>query len=173
MNESSWQKRVNLICLSLFVCHDKWKQVQSLPHRHLKSAINTLTLYEPTNSSLWIHAYDWLLTWLIHNWQFDHVIITNRERLYFIFTTGWISLVTHIHKWPQDACIIYVCFHTCSPPAKWSWKTVTFATGRRQNAPLLHIIACCPWLPLLRGGLCKSTESSWKLQSLVNCCWLL
>ena len=25
---------------------------------------------------------------------------------------------------------------------------------------LLFIIACCPWLPLLRGGLCKSTEYS-------------
>ena len=37
----------------------------------------------------------------------------------------------------------------------------------------LHIIACCPWLPLLRGGLCRSTEYSWKLQCPVNCCWLL
>ena len=29
-----------------------------------------------------------------------------------------------------------------------------------KNEALKLIIACCPWLPLLRGGLCKSTEYS-------------
>ena len=28
------------------------------------------------------------------------------------------------------------------------------------NRILASIIACCPWLPLLRGGLCRSTEYS-------------
>ena len=30
----------------------------------------------------------------------------------------------------------------------------------RWATPVKGIIACCPWLPLLRGGLCKSTEYS-------------
>ena len=33
-------------------------------------------------------------------------------------------------------------------------------TFRYIDDVLSLIIACCPWLPLLRGGLCRSTEYS-------------